>query len=618
MPRRFLAPTLLALLTLAATPTAASAGDLYAAPGGAGAAPCAAAAPCTVADAVLAARAAPGADVIHLAAGTYADAVRAAGAADTDLTFAGAGIGATTIAAAPAGDAPVMELGAGSGDMTVRDLTVDATGAGTFAAALRSRLTALALLRVRLVQTGAAPKQAPALDADVSTQTTTLDGVEVTADTQTGDAAIGAVNVGGPATVRDSRITHTAAGAASALYARGPLTVLRSRITHGDADAGYALRVVNTTDALPIIVDSTALAGGHGAARFELGTAASTVALRGDTFAPAATATNPAVDVQSNVQGSQVTATISSSLIVSRTVRSLNGPVVTCSFSNVPGVSGPVACPTTAGATNTKLTPAELQLGGDLAPLPGSPAIDTGDPAGVAGGESATDVLGHPRAGSSADVCDAGPGRRDKGAFERYRPSPQVTIDGPASAARGAAVTFSAVTAVPGLELAWSFGDGTGAATGPQVTHAFTVLPGSASLTARDPLANCATTVTRSIAQAPIPAPPAGPATGALDRTAPALRAARLMTRRVRPGGALRLRFRLGEAATVTVTVARRSGVRLVAPRRTRVRAAAGTTTLTIPGRRLRLARGRYAVQLRARDAAGNAGRTATLRFSVR
>ncbi len=103
---------------------------------------------------------------------------------------------------------------------------------------MRGRLSALALRRVRVVQTGTTAKQAPAIDADMATESLTLDGVDVLADTQSADTTVSAVNAGGPTVIRDSTITHTATGGGAALYARGPLTLQRSTIVHGDADAG--------------------------------------------------------------------------------------------------------------------------------------------------------------------------------------------------------------------------------------------------------------------------------------------------------------------------------------------------------------------------------------------
>jgi hypothetical protein len=451
--------------------------------------------------------------------------------------------------------------------------------------------------------------------------------VSVVADTQAADNAVGAVNAGGPTVVRDSTITHTAAGDSAALYARGPLTVERSTISHGDANLGYAVRVVNADAALQIAIDSSVLRGGRSAARFDLGAAASRLALRGTTFAPAALSTGWSVDVQSNVASSLVQATVDSSLLIGRSARATNGVTVACTFSNVPSGGSAVNCPTTAAnpAGNTKLTTAELQLGADLAPLAGSPAIDSGNPAGVGAGESATDILGRLRAGAAADRCDAGPGRRDKGAFERYRPSPELTLSGPEALAPGAVGAFAAVGAVPGLEFHWTFADGADGGTAATASHAFGALPSAATLTARDPRFNCTTSLSRAVAAlpaaalaAPAPGTPAGGA-AVRDRTAPSVQRARLDAPRVRlPRGAIHLRLTLSEPATITLTVGRAKGRRIVAPRRLVVRGTRGANTIPLQAARLHLRRGRYAVRIAARDAAGNAASAQTLRFSAR
>jgi len=581
-----------------------------------------------VSAALLAARAAAGADVIHLAAGTYTAPVSATSPSDSDVTLAGAGVSATTIAAAPPADAPMVELGsaAGSGTMTIQDLTLDGAGAGTFASPLRSRLGSLTLRRVAVLQTGLAPKQAPAIDADLATESLTLERVSVVADTQAADGAVGAVNAGGPTVVRDSTITHTSVGDSAALYARGPLTVERSTISHGDANLGYAVRVVNPDAAIQVTIDSSILRGGRSAARLDLGAAASTLALRGTTFAPAALSTGWSVDVQSSVAGSLVQAKVDSSLLIGRSARATNGVTLACTFSNVPSGGSAVNCPTTAAnaAGNTKLTTAELLLGADLAPLAGSPATDSGNPAGVAAGESATDVLGSPRAGASDDRCDAGPGRRDKGAFERYRPSPQVALSGPDALAPAAAGDFAAASSTTGVEFHWSFADGADGGTAATATHAFAALPSGVTVTARDPRSGCITSASRAVAAAPTalaaPAPvaPTG-ATALPDRTAPSVQRARLDTGRVRlPRGAIHLRLTLSEPATITLTVGRAKGSRIVAPRRIVIRGTRGANTIALKASKLKLRRGRYAVRIAARDAAGNAARSQTLRFSAR
>jgi hypothetical protein len=75
---------------------------------------------------------------------------------------------------------------------------------------------------------------------------------------------------------------------------------------------------------------------------------------------------------------------------------------------------------------------------------------------------------------------------------------------------------------------------------------------------------------------------------------------------------AVRVRFRLSEPATVTVRVKR--GRKVI--KSARVQAAAGTHSLTVRSKKLR--KGRYTVQVLARDASGNRSRLATKRLSVR
>jgi hypothetical protein len=610
---------LLVLGAVLALPAAAPAAELFAAPaGGEGPACTAATAPCSLAAALRAARTSAGEDVIRLAAGTYAQPVSAVGEADTGVTLAGAGSAATVIAAATS-DAPLVELGSGGGTMALEDLSVDATGAGPQAPALRARLSALALRRVRIVQTGA--KQAPALDADAAGLTLTLDAVEILADTQTTDGAVGALNAGGPLTIRDSTITHTAVGDSAAVYARGPTLIQRSTLSHGSATpspAGYPLRLVNTADALSASVESSLLRGGISGARFDVGTAASRIAVRGTTIAPGAGSTGYGVDARSNVTGSTATVTIDSSLLLERSVRQGNGVVASCTFTNLPasGSSGSPVCPTTPGNANgnTRRTSAELALDGELVPQPGSPAIDAGNPAGVAGGESASDRLGRPRAGASTDVCDAGPGRRDQGAFERYRPSPAVAIGGPASVTAGQPGTWTVTTNAREPQIAWSVG-GSGAS----VQHAF-AQPGAVSLgvSVRDAAWNCSASAALPIAVSATPAPPAPAATGA-DRSRPRLARVRLSSGRIRlPRGSVRLRLTLSEPATVTVQIGRRKGARLVAPRSVRVRARAGALTITLFADRLKLRRGAYGLRVSAADAAGNRSAAVALRLSAR
>jgi plastocyanin len=75
---------------------------------------------------------------------------------------------------------------------------------------------------------------------------------------------------------------------------------------------------------------------------------------------------------------------------------------------------------------------------------------------------------------------------------------------------------------------------------------------------------------------------------------------------------AVRVRFRLSEPATVTVRVKRGSKVL----KSKRVQAGAGTHSVTLRSKRLK--KGRYTVEVLARDASGNRSRLASKRLSVR
>ena len=74
----------------------------------------------------------------------------------------------------------------------------------------------------------------------------------------------------------------------------------------------------------------------------------------------------------------------------------------------------------------------------------------------------------------------------------------------------------------------------------------------------------------------------------------------------------VRVRFQLSEPATVTVRVKR--GRRVI--KSARVHAPAGTRTVTLRSKSLK--KGRYKVEIEARDSAGNRSRLATKRVTLR
>jgi YVTN family beta-propeller protein len=180
----------------------------------------------------------------------------------------------------------------------------------------------------------------------------------------------------------------------------------------------------------------------------------------------------------------------------------------------------------------------------------------------------------------------------------------------------------------------WDFGDGTSLADGgPHPEHVYATAGGyTATLTVTDaagtstarvftgttalrnglPRARTSRAFTVAVpptAKPPVTTPPAsgGPAP---DHTAPRLTRLRL--------AAARVSYRLDEGATVTWTVQRRvrahHGTRWVRARGGARRSATGRSAFAVR----RLAPGRYRLVARARDAAGNRGRTVTVRLRVR
>jgi hypothetical protein len=316
----------------------------------------------------------------------------------------------------------------------------------------------------------------------------------------------------------------------------------------------------------------------------------------------------------------------------------------------------------------------------DVAPLPGAALVlVAADGGAVRAATSATgqpfgaplDLVSGADAPTSAQVEGDGLGglvaawTQGEGANRRvyaqlYDDAPPAISNAvtPAALGAGQAGAFSATAsdAWSGAVAEWDFGDGQ-TATGAQVSHTYSgggVF--AVTVRARDAAGNVSDRIERVVrvsgppAGPGAPGGPGGPGGAAADRTAPVISGLSLLRRtfavaaqrrravRVRRGTSVR--FRLSEAASVTLTVTRtirghRSGSRCVArkpPGRTRARCTLrrrvgdalaagrqGSNSVPFKGRVAGrpLARGSYRLSLVAVDSDGNRSRTVSTTFTI-
>ena len=248
------------------------------------------------------------------------------------------------------------------------------------------------------------------------------------------------------------------------------------------------------------------------------------------------------------------------------------------------------------GLRDPAASPPNLRLRGD------SPLIDAGDPAGLATGESTTDVDGKPRIAG---------GRADIGAAE-YQGKPTAALTAaPNSALVGQAVTFDATgsaspeSAVAGY--AWDLdGDGSFETdTGPMPTaqHTYAAagdVPVKVRVTALD-AGSSEAGLTLGVNALPVD-------------PAPIVTKFRLTKRKFRVGKRVRFRWILSEPAKVAITIARKKGGKFKRTGKPRRRAAPlGPSSLPFRGRK----RGRYRATIVATDTAGHKSRPRRLKFRI-
>ena len=239
----------------------------------------------------------------------------------------------------------------------------------------------------------------------------------------------------------------------------------------------------------------------------------------------------------------------------------------------------------------------------------GSALIDAADP---------TDALTEDKDGLARTVDGDGAdgARSDMGAYEYQRTAPEADLTvTPAAPVAGQQATFSATPSKDAdlgdelaSTLAWKV-DGVSVGQGVQLPHTFaTGGTHTVELTVTDPGGLSDTAAKQVLVTGPAgdPQQPQPPPTGAgTDSVAPLVGGLRAGPRRVR--------FRLSEAARVTVRVKRRGTRRA---RVIRISGSAGANSARLGRRALR--DGRYRLTVVATDAAGNSSTRRSLRLRVR
>ncbi len=423
----------LALAGSALLPAGALAADFYAAKTGASDAnPCTSpAAPCkTVAGAIARAKASPAVPhVIHLAGGVYTENPSLAGDPRLDgLLLTGAGAASRpTITQSGGGSGPVLTIG--QARVVVEGVEVEAKAGNAPAIQVAGFGSTLRNLRAvaRSGGSSAVVIAAPGV--------TVLGGdLEVQSS---GDSALRQRDDSPALTIADSAVRNTVGPSTGVIRLGAGAAVVRTRVTAPPSGDGALVEL--HSDAAPAAastLDSLLLTGGAAGVAVTEGSqpANETVTVRNstiDTLDPGlddTVAGHDAVRISVTQGGSPKVSVFNSLLFDAPGIikaGDVGAPAIGCADTDVPAPSLGRGAGTfcAAGASgNTTTQPGSLTVGGtdagwDYHLRAGSPAIDSGDSAGLAPGQSATDLEGQSRvAPATAATCPGG--RLDRGAFE--------------------------------------------------------------------------------------------------------------------------------------------------------------------------------------------------------
>lgn len=519
-----------------------------------------------------------GADTILLGPGTFASeagkdaAYSAGGDANEDVTIQGAGPDQTILTcSASCTGIVVFTITNPAADLVVRDLGVSFPPG--FAKSGIQYPTDVE--NVRVVAQGTVAQQAAGVTLPGGSST--LSGLDIRLPLEDagtfGPVGIGGNADGGLITLRDSSIVADRAvemlGAQRMVVSdlrlrgrtRGILAQFRDDGTHE-----------NTIDDVQIVIDGDGVAIEADATDNAATLGVRHVTVQGVTgkssigvIARTATGHNASIRLRNSVLSNLVTS-------LQTILQPGTTGDVTVSNSVLPPAND-VSSPTgTSTITRVAETNAEVAAAGlvdagtgDLYPRFDSPAIDLANPAFTF---ETIDLASHARVidgnGDSSVLPDAG-------AFEYQRRAPSVTATSTTPGLAGTPVTFAATGSDPdpgdSVSYGWLFSDGARSAD-QSSSHAFAAGPFSATVTARDPTGQTASsTLTGTVAAPPPVTPPP-------DTTAPVITGAAFSPRTFRasvdtstataakkaPVGST-LKLTLSEAATVTIVIAeKRSG----------------------------------------------------------